>query len=138
MAIEDARTLGLSESEIYRALKEAKTPNLDMVMAGKFKPFFPSDETIDLVMESKSDKVGNKLDFGALGKSYSKEFGKDFLPMEKQRQREERNREIEEIVRQRQAMPTEIQMPETTASPPLASPGIAALRQAEIDKLTGI
>ena len=138
MAIEDARTLGLSESEIYRALKEAKTPNLDMVMAGKFKPFFPSDETIDLVMESKSDKVGNKLDFGALGKSYSKEFGKDFLPMGKQRQREERNREIEEIVRQRQAMPTEIQMPETTASPPLASPGIAALRQAEIDKLTGI
>ena len=141
-AIEDARILGIKDSEIVKSLKKAKTPNLDMVMAGKFKPFFPSDETIKIAFESQNNKMSNPFNFGEMNKIYGDQYGKDFLPEDKQKQSEERLRKLKQIRAQAQAVqnaqPTNIQMPEQTTTPPLVSPGSAALRQAEMDKLTGL
>ena len=144
MAIEDARTLGLSEDEIYRALKKAKTPNIDMLMAGKFKPFFPSEETINLAMQEQKDKMANPFNFSDMYKIYGEQYGRSFLPkIEKERQ-EAQQREIEELFRKAQAVrdqsnqPPEIQIPEPTQPVPAISPGVSALRQVELNKLLGI
>ena len=143
MAIDDARTLGLSESEIYMALKEAKTPNLDMIMAGKFKPFFPSDETINIALSGNENKVSNKLDFGELGRVYGDEYGKDFLPKKVEQEAADRKRKLEELMRQGQEnnsqSPPNIQPPQSTQpSITPSSAGVSALRQVELNKLLGI
>ena len=145
MAIEDARTLGLSDSEIAISLKKAKTPNLNEVMAGKFKPFFPSEETIGLAMQAQDNKMSNPFDFGEMSKIYGEQYGKNLLPGRAEAQSEARTRELKERMdqasQQLQApapQPPEIQMPEPTQAAPAISPGVAALRQVELNKLLGI
>ena len=80
MAIEDARTLGLSTAEIIKPLREAKTPNLGMVMAGRFKAFFPSGETISIALRGNEDKLSNPLDFEAIGEQYAQFQGAPLRP----------------------------------------------------------
>ena len=145
MAIEDARTLGLSDSEIAISLKKAKTPNLNEVMAGKFKPFFPSEETIGLAMQAQDNKMSNPFDFGEMSKIYGEQYGKNLLPGRAEAQSEARTRELKERMdqasQQLQAsapQPPEIQIPEPTQAAPAISPGVAALRQVELNKLLGI
>ena len=80
MAIEDAKTLGLSTTEIIKPLKEAKTPNLGMVMAGRFKAFFPSGETISIALRGNEDKLSNPLDFESIGEQYAQFQGAPLRP----------------------------------------------------------
>jgi len=145
MAIEDARTLGFSDSEIAISLKKAKTPNLNEVMAGKFKPFFPSEETIGLAMQAQDNKMSNPFDFGEMSKIYGEQYGKNLLPGRAEAQSEARTRELKERMDQASqqiqasaSQPPEIQIPEPTQPVPAISPGVAALRQAELNKLLGI
>jgi DNA-binding transcriptional regulator YhcF (GntR family) len=80
MAIEDAKTLGLSTDEIIKPLREAKTPNLGMVMAGRFDAFFPSGETISIALRGNEDKLSNPLDFEAIGEQFSQFQGAPLRP----------------------------------------------------------
>jgi hypothetical protein len=80
MAIEDAKTLGLSTAEIIKPLREAKTPNLGMVMAGRFKAFFPSGETISIALRGNEDKLSNPLDFESIGEQYARFQGAPLRP----------------------------------------------------------
>ena len=73
LAIEDARKLGLSEGEIAKSLKKAKTPNLEMVMAGKFRPFYPSEETMGLALEAQEDKLSNPFNFTEMSKIHGEQ-----------------------------------------------------------------
>jgi len=54
--IENMRTLGLSNRQIKKALKENKVGNAEALLKGKFVPFEPSDEVIERVK-----KNGNRL-----------------------------------------------------------------------------
>ena len=45
-AIEDARTLGMSEQQIKEKLKDAKVANYEMVMRGIFKPITVSPDLL--------------------------------------------------------------------------------------------
>jgi len=80
MAIEDAKTLGLSTAEIIKPLREAKTPNLGMVMSGRFKAFFPSGETISIALRGNEDKLSNPLDFESIGEQYARFQGAPLRP----------------------------------------------------------
>ena len=148
LAIEDARILGLEESEIITSLKKAKTPSLALVMNGMFKPFFPSEDTIGLALQSQDNKMSNPFDFGEMSKIYGDQYGKNLLPGRKQAESEARIEATKERLAQQNQeaaapQPPQINIPKTQEpqqSKPLSifSPGTAALRQAEIDKLTGI
>jgi hypothetical protein len=80
MAIEDAKTLGLSTPEIIKPLREAKTPNLGMVMSGRFNAFFPSKETISIAMRGSENKLSNPLDMGQVAQEFSQIQGRSFRP----------------------------------------------------------
>ena len=80
MAIEDAKTLGLSTSEIVRPLKRAKVPQINFLLAGRFNAFFPSAETISFAMQSNEDKLSNPFDFGAMSEARQSFQGKLFRP----------------------------------------------------------
>ena len=144
MAIEDARTLGLKDSEIIKSLKKAKTSNIPLLMAGKFKPFYPSSETIKLAIQAQDNKMSNPFDFGEMRRLYGEGYGKSFMPDKKKEKDESRARQLEEIRQKAQAVQStttelpEMQMPEPVQPMAPVSVGSAALRQAEIDKLTGI
>lgn len=144
MAIEDARTLGLKDSEIIKSLKKAKTSNIPLLMAGKFKPFYPSTETIKLAIQAQDNKMSNPFDFGEMRKIYGEGYGKSLRPNRAQEESEARARQLEEIRQKAQAAQStttelpEMQMPEPVKPMAPVSVGSAALRQAEIDKLTGI
>jgi hypothetical protein len=142
MAIEDARTLGFSDTEIRRSLKKAKTPSLNMLMAGKFKPFYPSTETIRLALEENDNKLSNPFDFGALGKIRREQYGRSFLPQKEAEDRAERVQILKEQMEQ-QAQPQAPQTPQMQPQPPGQTPsaptaGASALRQVELNKLLGI
>ena len=141
IAIEDARKLGLSDAEIRSALRRAKTPSLDMVMSGRFKPFYPSDETINLALESRDNKVSNPFDFGELRSIYSEQYGKEFTPERAARESEariqalrEQMQRAKEAQQQNQMLPA--QPPQATT--PTINPSASALRQVELNKLLGI
>jgi len=138
MAIEDARTLGLSDGEIVTSLKKSKTPNISEMMAGKFTPFYPSSETIKIALSSQNDKVSNPFDFGEMSKIFGEEYGKSFLPRMEEREAEERIRQIREQMSQQvqPEMPT-IEIPEISQRPLALNTGASALRQVELDKLLG-
>ena len=80
MAIEDAKTLGLSTAEIVRPLKKAKVPQLNYLLAGRFNAFFPSKETIRFAIQANDDKLSNPFDFGAIGEARSQFQGAAFRP----------------------------------------------------------
>ena len=136
---------GLSEAEIYKSLKKAKTPNLDMVMAGKFSPFYPSSETISLALEAHDNKVSNPFNFSALNKIRQEQHGRSFLP---EREEETRAAEIqalrEKMEQQAQLQAPQapqapqVQLPQPGQAPPTPTSGTNALRQVEINKLLGI
>ena len=148
LAIEDARILGLNEGEIITSLKRAKTPSLEMVMSGMFKPFFPSKETIDFALQSQDNKMSNPFDFKEMSKIYGDQYGSNLLPERKQAESEARIEATKErLAQQKQEatapQPPQINIPKTQEpqqEKPLSifSPGSSALRQAEIDKLTGL
>ncbi len=79
-AIEDAKTLGLSTSEIVKPLRKAKVPQLNYVLSGRFNAFFPSKETIAFAVQSNEDKLSNPFDFGAIGEARSQFQGARFRP----------------------------------------------------------
>ncbi len=83
MAIEDAKTLGLSTAEIVRPLKKAKVPQLNYLLAGRFNAFFPSRETIRFAIQANDDKLSNPFDFGAIGEARSQFQGTAFRPQAK-------------------------------------------------------
>ena len=137
MAIEDAKTLGLSRSDIIKPLREAKTPYLGMDMSGRFKAFFPSKETISIALQGNEDKLANPIDLKELAKTYSQFQGSLFRP--------QAAAEAEAIREQQQQAPgavqplPEIATPEPTTPPQaLVNRGVQALRDLELRKLLGI
>ena len=141
IAIEDARKLGLSDAEIRSALRRAKTPSLDMVMSGRFKPFYPSDETIKLALESRDNKVSNPFDFGELRSIYSEQYGKEFTPERAARESEARIQALREQMQRAKEAQQQNQMPPAQppqATTPTINPSASALRQVELNKLLGI
>jgi len=131
VAIDDARTLGLSDREIIKALKKAKTSNISMLMSGRFKPFFPSSETRSISRREEKNKMSNPFNFSDLRPLYRESRGKRFLP----------GKYDEEMNRTQQAQrpePPQLEIPEAAEPVTNTSAGVSALRQAELNKLLGI
>ena len=80
MAVEDAKTLGLSNAEIIKPLRDAKTPYLNFLMADRFKAFFPSKETISIALQGNEDKLANPIDLREIAKNYGQLQGTLFRP----------------------------------------------------------
>lgn len=141
-AIDDARTLGMSESDIYQVLKRAKAPNVDYLMAGKFKPFFPSNETMMFALEANENKLSNPFNMSDITRSYSSQAGRDFKPRAVEQAIEERRqKQIElrqKLAEQAQQQTSSINMPQPTQPFNRPSAGTAALRQVELNKLLGL
>ena len=132
MAIEDAKTLGVSNSSIIRSLKAAKTPHIGVLMSGRFKPFFPSKQTIAIAMREDKNKLSNPFDFRAIGEIRQEFAGKPFRP------------EARAEAQAQAAPPPMAQAPAPGAVPPPSPPpqslfkrGVQALRDVELDKLLG-
>ena len=139
VAIDDARTLGLSEREIIKALKKAKTSNISMLMSGKFKPFFPSSETISISRREERNKMSNPFSFSDLRPSYRESRGKRFLPGEYDERMDRMKKEIAAQSQQaQQPEPPQLEIPEAAEPITNTSAGVSALRQAELNKLLGI
>ena len=132
VTVEDAKTLGVSNSNIIRSLKAAKTPHIGVLMSGRFKPFFPSKQTIAIAMREDKNKLSNPFDFRAIGEIRQEFAGKPFRP---------------EARAEAQAAPPPLAQapaPAPGAVPPPAPPpqslfkrGVQALRDIELDKLFG-
>jgi DNA-binding transcriptional regulator YhcF (GntR family) len=144
MAIEDAKTLGLSTDEIIRPLREAKTPNLGMVMSGRFNAFFPSKETISLALRGNEDKLSNPLDFGALGEQFGKFQGAPFRPQAEAEAQAARAEALQPAPPPQPAPQTAPTQPSTSPTPPSAPQDLSLfqravqfLRQQEEEKLLG-
>ena len=137
MAIEDAKTLGLSTAEIVKPLRDAKTPNLNFLMAGRFKAFFPSAETISIAMQGNEDKLANPIDFGALGQAFGEFQGSRFRP---QAAAEAQAAQAPAAPPPTQPQPTPQIAPTQPSTPPMSlfDRGVDALRQIELNKLLGI
>ena len=141
MAIEDAKTLGLSTDEIIRPLREAKTPNLGMVMSGRFNAFFPSKETISLALRGNEDKLSNPLDFGALGEQFGKFQGAPFRPQAQAEEQAARAEALQQATAPQgtpQSAPTQPSTaPVAPQMPSLFNRAAQFLRQQEEEKLMG-
>ena len=135
MAVEDAKTLGLTTSEIYRPLKEAKTPNLNYLLAGRFNAFFPSSETMAFAYRSDEDKLANPFNMSDIGAAYSEFQGKRFRPKAAAEQQAQDAQPPQPV-----QAPTEITPPEPTQQQPqsLFGTGTQALRDLELRKLLGV
>ena len=137
MAIEDAKTLGLSTAEIVKPLRDAKTPNLNFLMAGRFNAFFPSAETISIALRGNEDKLANPIDFGALGEAFGQFQGSRFRP---QAAAEAQAAQAPVAPTPTQPQPAPQIAPTQPSTPPMSlfDRGIDALRQVELNKLLGI
>jgi hypothetical protein len=137
MAIEDAKTLGLSTAEIVKPLKDAKTPNLNFLMAGRFNAFFPSSETISIALQGNEDKLANPIDLGALGEAFGEFQGSRFRP---QAAAEAQAAQAPVAPPPTQPQPTPQIAPTQPSTPPMSlfDRGVDALRQIELNKLLGI
>jgi tRNA(Ser,Leu) C12 N-acetylase TAN1 len=134
MAIEDARTLGMSEGDIAKVLKEGNVTEYRKVMAGKFSVGKPSKEIRKEAYRSGENKISNPFDFEAMREVRSEFSNKPLRP----KAFEER--------RQQMAQPPSIMPPPMPGAVPPPSPpppqslfnrGIEALRDIELDKLMG-
>jgi len=160
-AIEDAKTLGLSTSEIVKPLRKAKVPQLNYVLSGRFNAFFPSKETIAFAIQSNEDKLSNPFDFGAISKARNEFQGASFRPQE---QVEAQAAQQPAAQPPAQAQPAAPMPPAQAGTPPSAPPpggqppgppqagapappappqslfdrGVDALKQVELNKLMGI
>jgi len=137
MAIEDAKTLGLSTAEIVKPLRDAKTPNLNFLMAGRFNAFFPSAETISIALQGNEDKLANPIDFDALGKAFGEFQGSRFRP---QAAAEAQAAQAPVAPTPTQPQPAPSIAPTQPSTPPMSlfDRGVDALRQIELNKLLGI
>ena len=151
MAIEDARTLGLSTKEIIKPLRDAKTPNLGMLMQGRFNAFFPSKETIRIALQGNEDKLTNAIDFEAIQKARSQFQASSFRP---QAQADALAAQQPAAQPPAQAQPAAPMPPAQAGTPPgppqagapvppappqsLFDRGREALKQVELNKLMGI
>ena len=137
-AVEDARTLGLSTSEIVKPLKDAKTPNLNFVMAGRFKAFFPSNETINFALQANQDKLSNPFNMADMSKEYARFQGKLFRQPAPQPQPSPQPQPAAQPVPQdapvQSVEPTEVAPAEV---PSLFNRGTEALRELELRKMLG-
>jgi len=137
MAIEDAKTLGLSTAEIVKPLRDAKTPNLNFLMAGRFNAFFPSAETISIAMQGNEDKLANPIDFGALGEAFGEFQGSQFRP-QAAAEAQAAQAPVESSPTQPQPAPSIAPTQPSTTPMSLFNRGADALRQVELNKLLGI
>ncbi len=137
MAIEDAKTLGLSTAEIVKPLRDAKTPNLNFLMAGRFNAFFPSAETISIAMQGNEDKLANPIDFGALGEAFGEFQGSRFRP-QAAAEAQAAQAPVAPPPTQPQPAPSIAPTQPSTAPTSLFNRGTDALRQIELNKLLGI
>jgi hypothetical protein len=135
MAVEDAKTLGLTTAEIFKPLKEAKTPNLNYLLAGRFNAFFPSSETIAFAIRSDEDKLANPFNMGDIGSAYADFQGRRFRP-EAAAEQEVQPAPPPQPVQ----APVDITPPEPTQQQPqsLFGTGTQALRDLELRKLLGV
>ena len=137
MAIEDAKTLGLSTADIVQPLKEAKTPKLASVLAGRFDAFFPAKETIRIAMQGTEDKLSNPFDFDQITNAY-RDFQGAALRPQAAAEAQAAQAPVAPPPVQPQPAP---QIPPTqpsTAPRSLFDRGTDALRQIELNKLLGI
>ena len=135
MAVEDAKTLGLTTSEIYRPLKEAKTPNLNYLLAGRFNAFFPSSETMAFAYRSDEDKLANPFNMSDIGAAYSDFQGRRFRPeaaAEQEAQAAPPAQPVQSPPAITPSVPTQ-QQPQS-----LFGTGTQALRDLELRKLLGV
>ena len=141
MAIEDAKTLGLSTAEIVKPLREAKTPNLGMVMSGRFKAFFPSSETIKIAMRGREDKLSNPLDMSAIGEQLAQFQGAPFRPQAQAEEQAARAEALQQAPAPQgtpQSAPTQPSTaPVAPQMPSLFNRASQFLRQQEEEKLMG-
>ena len=137
MAIEDAKTLGLSTAEIVKPLRDAKTPNLNFLMAGRFNAFFPSAETISIAMQGNEDKLANPIDFGALGEAFGQFQGSRFRP-QAAAEAQAAQAPVAPPPVQPQPAPSIAPTQPSTTPRSLFDRGTDALRQIELNKLLGI
>ena len=79
LAVEDARTLGLSESSISRELSKAKVPNRGMVMNNMFMPAFPSSQVLAESLIAEKNKVAQTIPFYSLASSFQEQIAKPLL-----------------------------------------------------------
>ena len=141
MAIEDARTLGLSTSEIMKPLKKAKVPQLNAVMAGRFNAFTPSRETIRFALQGNENKLSNPFDFEAMAEVRKSFQGSAFRPQAKAEQmaaQEAAQTPVAPPPTQPQPAPQIAPTQPSTAPTSLFNRGTDALRQIELNKLLGI
>ncbi len=141
MAIEDAKTLGLTNSEIIKPLKEAKTPNLGMVMSGRFKAFFPSSETIKIALRGNENKLSNPLDMGAIGEQLAQFQGAPFRPQAQAEEQAARAKALQQASAPQGAPQSDPAQPNTAPvapqMPSLFNRASQFLRQQEEEKLMG-
>jgi hypothetical protein len=135
MAIEDARTLGMSEGDIAKVLKEGNVTEYRKVMAGKFSVGKPSKEVRKEAYRSGENKISNPFDFEAMREVRSEFSNKPLRP-----------KAFEERQQQMAQPPSSIMPPPMPGAVPPPSPpppqslfnrGIEALRDIELDKLMG-
>ena len=132
-AVEDAKTLGFSTNEIIKPLREAKTPNLNFVMAGRFKAFFPSNETVSFALQANQDKLSNPFNMADMSREYSRFEGKLFREPQPQPQ------PAPQIAPAQPSAPPVDQSEVAPAEPAsLFNRGTQALRDLELRKLLGI
>ena len=136
MAIEDARSLGLSENEISAPLKRAKTPKYKEVMNGRFVPFFPSKETILQAQKETDTKAANPIDMRMITREATMSFG-ERLPVSSPAT------QTGILFDQDEKSPSLFGAPKLTSQPGISSlfkknQSNDALRQVELNKLMGI
>ena len=137
MAIEDAKTLGLSTADIVQPLKEAKTPKLASVLAGKFDAFFPAKETIRIAMQGTEDKLSNPFDFDQITNAY-RDFQGAALRPQAAAEAQAAQAPVTPTPTEPQVAPPIAPTQPSTAPTSLFSRGTDALRQIELNKLLGI
>ena len=136
MAIEDARSLGLSENEISAPLKRAKTPKYKEVMNGRFVPFFPSKETILQAQKETDTKAANPIDMRMITREATMSFG-ERLPVSSPAT------QTGILFDQDEKFSSLFGAPKLTSQPGISSlfkknQSNDALRQVELNKLMGI
>jgi hypothetical protein len=140
-AIEDAKTLGLSTSEIVKPLRKAKVPQLNYVLSGRFNAFFPSKETIAFAVQSNEDKLSNPFDFGAIGEARSQFQGARFRPQAQAEAQAARMEALQQASAPQgvpQSAPTQPSTaPVAPQMPSLFNRASQFLRQQEEEKLMG-
>ena len=100
LAVEDARTLGLSEGSISRELSKAKVPNRGMVMNNMFMPAFPSSQVLAESLIAEKNKVAQTIPFYSLASSFQEQIAKPLLEKPNVQQPNRVQSKASEVLRQ--------------------------------------